>query len=97
MPTVAAQLPDTRVHAQNRRAVQTPIKISPRSFPVMPLGTPIIQRNVSCACGGSCPRCQAKSNLAISQPNDPAEIEADAIADKVMRMPEKDLSTVETD
>src|SRR5262249_24609014 len=35
-----------------------------------------------------CPGCQAKSNdLKVSQPNDPAEIEADQIADKVMRMP----------
>ena len=42
-----------------------------------------------CACGGLCPSCEAKSGtLNISQPNDPAEIEADQIADKVMRMPE---------
>jgi hypothetical protein len=34
--------------------------------------------------------------LPISQPNDPAEKEADAVADKVMRMPEDDVSTVET-
>lgn len=44
-------------------------------------------RKASCPCGGGCPACQAKSsNLAISQPNDPAEIEADQIADRVMRM-----------
>lgn len=48
----------------------------------------ILLRKASCACGGGCPACQAKSNdLKISQPNDPAEIEADQIADKVMRMP----------
>ena len=46
-----------------------------------------LQRKAICACGGGCPACQAKSNLNISQPNDPAEIEADQIADKVMRMP----------
>jgi hypothetical protein len=46
-----------------------------------------ISRKAACACGGGCPACQAKLNLNISQPNDPAEIEADAIADKVMRIP----------
>lgn len=46
----------------------------------------VIHRKASCACGGRCPACQAKRNLNISQPNDPAEIEADQIADKVMRM-----------
>ncbi|MFN0140304.1 MAG: DUF4157 domain-containing protein [Pyrinomonadaceae bacterium] len=51
----------------------------------------MIFRKVSCACGGGCPACKAKSgDLKISQPNDPAEIEADAIADKVMRMPVED-------
>src|SRR5262245_13961429 len=48
----------------------------------------ILHRKAACACGGGCPQCQAKSNdLDISQQNDPAEIEADEIADKVMRMP----------
>ena len=51
-----------------------------------------IYRKTSCACGGTCPRCQTKANLAISQPNDPAEREADAMADAVMRMPERDFS-----
>jgi len=46
-----------------------------------------VYRKTPCACGGGCPACQAKSNdLKISQPNDPAEIEADQIADRVMRM-----------
>lgn len=46
-----------------------------------------IQRKASCACGG-CPNCQAKSsNLPVSHPHDESEIEADEIADRVMRMP----------
>ncbi|HEV7642853.1 MAG TPA: DUF4157 domain-containing protein [Pyrinomonadaceae bacterium] len=46
-----------------------------------------IQRKASCACGGGCPSCQAKSsNLSISQPDDAYEKEADGMADKVMRM-----------
>ena len=48
----------------------------------------LIQRKASCACGGGCPACQSKnSGLKVSQPNDTAEIEADRIADQVMRMP----------
>ena len=48
-----------------------------------------IHRKASCACGGGCPACQAKlSDLKVSQPNDPAEIEADQIADRVMRTAE---------
>src|SRR6185436_18357397 len=51
-------------------------------------GMPVLFRKSSCSCGGGCPSCQAKSgNLQISQPHDAAEIEADAIADRVMRMP----------
>lgn len=47
-----------------------------------------IFRKASCACGGGCPACQAKTNdLRVSRPDDPAEIEADAIADRVMRIP----------
>jgi len=47
-----------------------------------------IQRKASCACGGGCPNCQAKSNdLKVSQPNDAAEIEADRVADQVLATP----------
>ncbi len=38
----------------------------------------------SCACGGGCPRCQAKLN--IGTPEDPLEREADHLADRIMRM-----------
>jgi hypothetical protein len=45
-----------------------------------------IQRKSDCACGGDCPTCQAKHpSLPISHPTDASEIEADQIADKVMR------------
>ena len=45
-----------------------------------------LQRASTCACGGSCPRCQSSvSGLKISEPNDPYEREADAVAHKVMR------------
>lgn len=60
----------------------------PSGHRVAPLRQQLLQRKPdTCACGGGCPRCQAKSNgLKVSQPNDPAEIEADRIADHVMRM-----------
>lgn len=46
----------------------------------------VLLREAGCVCGGGCPSCQAKSALNVSQPNDPAEIEADQMADRVMRM-----------
>jgi len=50
--------------------------------------SPEIHRKEACACGGGCPPCAARSNdLRVSQPNDPAEIEADNIADRVLSAP----------
>ncbi|WP_338761576.1 DUF4157 domain-containing protein [Massilia sp. METH4] len=40
-----------------------------------------------CACGGTCPRCRAKSRLGVGPAGDSFEREADAVADRVMRMP----------
>src|SRR5437762_7559373 len=46
-----------------------------------------INRKAGCSCGGGCPSCRASTgNLKVSQPNDAAEIEADQIADRIMRM-----------
>ncbi len=59
------------------------------SFDSLPFWGPDtkINRKASCPCGGGCSTCQSSFNdLKISQPNDAAEIEADQIADKVMRM-----------
>jgi len=82
--------------AQARRTTQTSDLVrSPRlmpshwdlSFEGATLSKAIIQRTASCPCGGGCPTCQAKSSdLKLSKPNDPAELEADQIADQVMRM-----------
>lgn len=61
-------------------------------------GGSVLQRKASCACGGGCPDCRSEgtksSDLKVSRPGDAAEIEADHIADKVMRMP--DAGSVET-
>lgn len=48
----------------------------------------MIFRKASCPCGGECPTCQFKSaTVAVSQPHDTEEKEADSMADAVMRMP----------
>lgn len=58
-------------------------------------GVGLIARKASCACGGSCPKCKAAANgIKVSQPNDPAEIEADQIADTIMRKPLRDTISV---
>lgn len=44
-------------------------------------------RKASCACGGGCPSCTGREGLKVSHPNDAAEIEADRVADTVIRMP----------
>ncbi len=80
--------------------MKTGFKIQPgseSSFPSLPSG--ILHRK--CACGGAqgptgeCAACRrkkeragARSSLAISQPNDPLEIRADQLAERVMRMPD---------
>src|SRR5262245_19069010 len=55
-----------------------------------------VVRRKSCACGGSCPHCRAQSlhapapgsELTIGALDDPAERQADRMADRVMRMPD---------
>lgn len=44
----------------------------------------------ACSCGGSCPRCNAplQRKATVNTPGDAAEHEADAVADRVMRMAE---------
>jgi hypothetical protein len=47
-----------------------------------------IQRAPSCACGGGCPRCRDERihpKLAVSQPHDPLERDADRAAERAMR------------
>ena len=43
----------------------------------------MLQRKPACACGGGCPRCQAK--LAVSDPGDAYEKEADRVAEQVIQ------------
>jgi Domain of unknown function (DUF4157) len=52
-------------------------------------------KSTSCACDGSCPRCQTKNgSLNVSKSNDSAEIQADLVAHKIMQMPAQENLTL---
>jgi len=55
-------------------------------------------QRTACACGGGCPRCQAKTPLQtplqVSQPGDTSEREADGMAERVLRMPQSGRARV---
>lgn len=55
----------------------------------------VIQRKASCVCGGDCPRCheepkalRVRTKLAMSNPGDTFEQEADRVSEQVMRKPD---------
>lgn len=64
---------------------------SPQTLPVFVFGADQPSK-AGCACGGSCPQCRkrprAQFKLAVSQPGDLFEREADRVAERVMRMPD---------
>lgn len=70
---------------------ENPARPASRPPPVIaaPVGFQALQHK-PCACGGGCPRCQSElpiqTKLAVSQPGDRYEQEADRVADEVMRM-----------
>jgi hypothetical protein len=76
---------DARI-AQSRVAAHARLAIAERlREPMASPGRQGIQRApASCACGGACPRCQAKSTLTIGAANDAHEQEADRVADAVV-------------
>ncbi len=68
------------------------------SHSAKPPTSQFIQRKADCACGGGCPKCQNESrNLPVSQPMDASEIEADSIAEKVMRMPALETTPIDSE
>lgn len=84
---LSARLEKPRPHSRPTPSV----KRSHLRFAQSPESGNFIQRKSSCACGGSCPHCSAKSagpGLQISQPSDSHEVEADRAADQIMRMPD---------
>ena len=74
--SLAAQAGQTRRLAMPRHA-PSPARLA------LP-ATQLQRASSSCACGGACPRCQAKSNLTIGATNDAHEQEADRVADAVV-------------
>jgi hypothetical protein len=57
----------------------------PAVMPMRTVTAPQIFRKSGCACGGSCPRCQAKSKTPnVSRPGDHAERQADHMADRAL-------------
>lgn len=96
MKTLACKTRTTENDAGHRFAPNRSREVPEREYApaISSFPTDKIFRKVSCPCGGGCPACQAKSSLNISQPTDLAEIEADQIADKVMRMPIKEARPI---
>lgn len=77
--------------SRSNRAAASPPQLHRRA------ASPMVQRAPTCACGGTCPRCQEKvDGLKVSQPNDSAEVEAGRLADRVMRMTRRDFSPPQT-
>jgi Domain of unknown function (DUF4157) len=80
---------------EKKSAVRAPPTSREPVHQISPSNGPQIQRQSSCACGGGCPRCQAKhiesaGNPHISSRADPHERQANEIADQVLRMDEPD-------
>jgi len=97
MRALASQSSDTATPLKKRTPVSTSAPVSALFPQTASLSSNLIQRKKGCACGGDCPACQTKSSdLRVSNPSDAAEIEADHIADRVMRMPEEQASTATT-
>ena len=73
--------------------VQKPPDLA-KSGPLRPPAGPLVARHPgasppmlrpwACACGGTCPRCRAPTRVPVSQPGEPRERQADAVADRVM-------------
>src|SRR5688572_7718916 len=85
------------VRAEHRsQHISVPSGPTPLGDFVFPAAT--LFRKSFCACGGGCPSCNSGSrDHRVSQPDDPAEIEADRMADQIMRMPAGNLRTQKRD
>ncbi len=76
----------TLEHQQRRSRGRSAAPPAPHRHTLAPSASPVVRRARACACGGSCPHCQAKSALKIGAPDDGHEREAEAVADRVVRM-----------
>ncbi len=82
-PTVVRRSVKEDQRGKPRRAHDVQITAVPTNY---------LQRSSRCTCGGGCPRCDtAQAKLKVNQPGDRYEMEADRVAEQVMRMPEPDM------
>ena len=97
MQAVASQSRADRASGTKRpKAEAHAAGVAPRFDQAAALRDDRVVRRKSCACGGSCPHCRAQSlhsaapgrGLSIGALDDPAERQADRMADRVMRMPD---------
>jgi hypothetical protein len=84
-------VPKAAPAARRARAIGAkPLRMSRQLF-----SRPVLSH---CACGGSCPRCKntlpIQTKLAVSQPGDSLEQQADRVADQIMRMPAGEVSAI---
>ena len=84
----------TSSHDQSlKKRTATPLTLNdPTIIPfVSPVSDTRFQQKATCACGGGCPGCinplAVQAKLTIGRPGDRYEHEADAVAERVMRMP----------
>src|SRR2546427_394405 len=80
---------------KSQKAPIQPLPISPWFTPASVSNGPLFQRKPSCACGGGCPQCQQQSGhvdlqtkLAVSEPGDQYEKEAERVSERILRMPD---------
>lgn len=81
MAEKAKVLAKTNEVTKARRPTESDQVMSPYSSAESFIGGMVI-RKAACVCGGGCPSCQPQSSLNDSQPNDPAEMEADRVLDQ---------------
>ena len=80
---------DTLPLRERRRVVTQTAPACSSYFHSASVNQGLVQRKSDCACGGSCPRCSEtiQTKLNVSTPGDVFELEADQIAEQVMRTP----------
>jgi len=86
---------DEAAASRSHKKSQAVPEITPQTQAGFPGAQFFVQRKENaCSCGGGCPRCQyllpLQTKLAVSQPDDALEQEADRVAEQVLRMPQSE-------